>query len=58
VWRTVSVAAPSCVAANTETTAALVRGHAAPDRLRLPARLVAADGTVRTLGAWPTAVAR
>jgi thiamine biosynthesis lipoprotein len=57
VWRTVSVAAPSCVAANTQTVAALVRGAAAPGmlrELRVPARLVAADGTVRTLGGWPT----
>jgi thiamine biosynthesis lipoprotein len=56
VWRTVSVTAPSCVDANTETTSALVRGHGAAARLTsrgLPARLVAADGTVRTLGAWP-----
>jgi thiamine biosynthesis lipoprotein len=56
VWRTVSVAAPSCVDANTQTTAALVRGPAAIRRLReqsLPARLVAADGTVTTVGGWP-----
>ena len=56
VWRTVSVAAPSCVDANTQSTAALVRGLAAPARLRaenLPARLVAADRSVCTLGGWP-----
>ncbi|HEX4701779.1 MAG TPA: FAD:protein FMN transferase, partial [Pseudonocardiaceae bacterium] len=44
VWRTVSVVAPSCVDANTQSTAALVRGATAPARLRplrLPARLVA-----------------
>lgn len=62
VWRTVSVAAPSCVDANTQSTAALVRGLAAPQRLRdvgLPARLVAADGATTTLCGWPveTAVA-
>jgi thiamine biosynthesis lipoprotein len=55
-WRTASVAAAHCVAANTASTAALVLGaHAAAwlaDR-DLPARLVADDGTVRTVGGWP-----
>lgn len=56
VWRTVSVAAASCVEANTASTAALVRGRAA---LRwfadagVSARCVAADGTVHTTGRWP-----
>jgi thiamine biosynthesis lipoprotein len=53
VWRTVSVVAPSCVDANTESTAALVRGRTAPGRLHRPARFVAADGSVRTMGGWP-----
>jgi len=56
VWRTVSVAAGSCVDANTATTAALVLGERAPDWLRgtgLPARLVRTDGSVLSLGAWP-----
>lgn len=56
VWRTVSVAAPTCARANTVTTAALVRGEAAVGWLRelgLPARLVAQDGTVVHLGGWP-----
>ena len=56
VWRTVSVAADSCVRANTWSTAALVRGHAAERMLRasgLAARLVAADGVVLRLGGWP-----
>jgi thiamine biosynthesis lipoprotein len=56
VWRTASVAAFSCVRANTLCTAALVRGAAAVTWLRglgAPARLVAADGTVVTVGAWP-----
>lgn len=60
VWRTVTVAAPTCVQANAASTAAVVRGTAAPawlERLGLPARLVAADGTVRTVGAWPREVA-
>jgi len=56
VWRSVTVAAPTCVAANTATTAALVRGAQAPGWLRsrnVPARLVRADGEVVTLGGWP-----
>jgi thiamine biosynthesis lipoprotein len=53
VWRTVSVAAPSCVDANTASTAALVRGLSAPARLDRPGRFVAADGSVRTVGGWP-----
>jgi thiamine biosynthesis lipoprotein len=56
VWRTVSVAAARCLDANTAGTAAIVRGHRALDWLRaqgLPARLVDADGRVRTLGGWP-----
>jgi thiamine biosynthesis lipoprotein len=55
-WRTVSVAATSCVDANAAATAAIVRGSDALrwlERLRLPARLVAADGAVVTTGAWP-----
>lgn len=56
VWRTVSVAAPTCVAANTLTTAALVRGEGALPwlrRLGVAARLVAADGNTTHLGGWP-----
>ena len=56
VWRTVSVAANRCVDANTLTTAALVRGTAAPDwlrRLGAPARLVTRDRQVVTLNGWP-----
>jgi thiamine biosynthesis lipoprotein len=55
-WRTVSVAAGSCTDANTASTAAIVRGSAAPDWLHdvgLPARLVRADGTVETTAGWP-----
>jgi thiamine biosynthesis lipoprotein ApbE len=55
-WRTASVAAGSCADANIATTAALVRGDIAPDWLRqlgLPARLVAQDGRVKTIGDWP-----
>ena len=54
VWRTVSVAALTCLRANTLSTAAIVRGQAAPDLLRgVPARLVTADLDVIRLGGWP-----
>jgi thiamine biosynthesis lipoprotein len=55
-WRTVSVAAPSCVAANTLATTAIVRGRAALAVLGaagMPARLVDARGRVTTVAAWP-----
>ncbi len=58
VWRTVTVAAISCVHANAASTAAIVLGDDALDwltRAGLPARLVAADGRVRTVGDWPAA---
>jgi thiamine biosynthesis lipoprotein len=56
IWRTVSVAAPSCVDANVASTAAIVRGR---DALRwladagLPSRLVRADGKVFHAANWP-----
>jgi FAD:protein FMN transferase len=54
VWRTVSVAASSCLRANTLSTAAVVRGHAAPELLRGgPARLVTPELDVLRLGGWP-----
>lgn len=55
-WRTVSVAAANCVAANIASTAAIVRGAAALpwlDSLRLPARLVGLDGQVAQVSNWP-----
>ncbi|MCW2888286.1 MAG: FAD:protein transferase [Streptosporangiaceae bacterium] len=55
-WRTVSVAAGTCVDANTATTAAIVRGYEARDWLAtqaLPARLVHTDGWTTTVGGWP-----
>jgi FAD:protein FMN transferase len=55
-WRTVSVAAGSCVDANTASTAAIIRGAAAVPWLRdagLPARLVRHDGAVETTAGWP-----
>jgi FAD:protein FMN transferase len=56
MWRTVSVAAASCVAANTATTAAIVQGARAPEWLAardLPARLVHVSGRVTLVGSWP-----
>lgn len=55
-WRTVSVAAGTCVDANTASTAALVRGDDAPEWLEahgMPARLVDRDGEVLTVASWP-----
>jgi len=56
VWRTVSVAAATCVDANTAATAAIVRGQRSPAWLRslgLPARLVRPDGSLVRVGGWP-----
>jgi len=56
VWRTVSVAAATCVDANTAATAAMVLGERAVAWLRgtgLPARLVRTDGSVVRIGEWP-----
>jgi thiamine biosynthesis lipoprotein len=55
-WRTVSVAAATCVDANTASTAAIVLGYDAPGWLAergLPARLVTDDGEVTTVAGWP-----
>jgi thiamine biosynthesis lipoprotein ApbE len=55
-WRTVTVAATTCLAANIATTATIVRGDDGLEALRatgLPARLVAQDGRVTVLGGWP-----
>ncbi|MER6418244.1 FAD:protein FMN transferase [Streptomyces sp. NPDC001137] len=56
VWRTVAVAAATCVDANTASTAAVVLGDRALDWLRgtaLPVRLVGLDGEVVRLAGWP-----
>ncbi|MEA2485701.1 MAG: FAD:protein transferase [Actinomycetota bacterium] len=56
VWRTVSVAASSCVQANIASTAAVIMGERAPRWLashRLPARLVRTDGRVALVAEWP-----
>jgi thiamine biosynthesis lipoprotein len=55
-WRTVSVAAASCVDANIASTTAILRAERAPqwlDGLGLPSRLVALDGSVTLAGGWP-----
>jgi thiamine biosynthesis lipoprotein ApbE len=60
VWRTVSVAAATCADANIASTAAIIRGRAAPGwltELGLPARLVDEAGRVHTVGGWPAETA-
>jgi FAD:protein FMN transferase len=55
-WRTVSVAAETCLDANIAGTAALIRADTAPawlGHLGLPARLVSNGGAVRLVGDWP-----
>ncbi len=56
IWRTVTVTAPTALAANVATTAAIVRSGSAVTDLRrsgLPARLVAHTGEVTHLNGWP-----
>lgn len=60
VWRTVSVAAQTCWAANTVSTAAIVRGWSALtwiEALGLAARLVDRDRVEHTVGSWPRTAA-
>jgi FAD:protein FMN transferase len=55
-WRTATVAAASCVDANTASTAAVVLGEGALawlEAMALPARLVAQDGTSVRVAGWP-----
>jgi thiamine biosynthesis lipoprotein len=55
-WRTVTVAAATCVDANVASTASLVMGERATDWLHqrsLPSRLVRVDGTVERVAGWP-----
>lgn len=55
-WRTVSVAAADCTDANIAATAAILRSQHAPAWLeasKLPARLIAHDGTAVLVGGWP-----
>ena len=56
IWRTVSIAAGTCVDANTAATAAIVMGEPATAWLAglgLPARLVRRDGRVVRVSGWP-----
>ncbi len=55
-WRTVTVAAASCVDANIAATAAIVLGQSALDwleKMRLPVRLMHVTGRVATANGWP-----
>ena len=55
-WRTVSVAAATCVDANIASTAAIVLGDGAPDWLAargLPGRLVDQEGRAQAVADWP-----
>ena len=55
-WRTATVVAATCEEANAASTAAIVLGRAACGWLeaaRLPARLVANDGSIVRLAGWP-----
>ncbi|HEX3908775.1 MAG TPA: FAD:protein FMN transferase [Mycobacteriales bacterium] len=55
-WRTVSVAAPTCLAANVASTASIVRGAEAPAWLTqrgFAARLVDQSGDVVRTAGWP-----
>ncbi len=55
-WRTVTVAAASCVDANIASTASIVMGERAPGWLaerNLPSRLVTDDGQVTITAGWP-----
>jgi len=57
VWRTVTATGPTCMAANTASTAAIVLGADAPEWLAdrgVSARLVSSAGEVLHVGAWPT----
>jgi len=56
LFRTVTVAAATCLDANIASTAAIVRGESAIGWLMswgLPARLVEKDGTIHYIGRWP-----
>jgi thiamine biosynthesis lipoprotein len=52
-WRTVSVAAASCLDAQIAATGTMVRGDGWLRPTGLPARLVATGGDVRMVGGWP-----
>lgn len=55
-WRSVTVAAPTCLQANAVSTACIVRGARAVgwvERLGLPARFLRYDGQVLATESWP-----
>jgi thiamine biosynthesis lipoprotein len=55
-WRTVSVAARSCLDANTAATASIVRGASAVGwltKLELPTRLISSEGHATHVAGWP-----
>ena len=57
VWDTVTVAAGTCLEANTLSTAAIVRGLESVPWLRgldVPARLVSRTGRIVATGSWPS----
>ncbi|WP_240689947.1 FAD:protein FMN transferase [Arthrobacter sp. PAMC25564] len=57
VWRSVTVAAPSCLAANAFSTAGIVRGFAAVDWFRalgIAGRFVDQQGRTIATGGWPS----
>ncbi|MEO9325719.1 FAD:protein FMN transferase [Nocardioides sp. C4-1] len=61
IWRTVSVAAPTCAEANAVATAVVVIGPSGPAwarELGLPVRLVDRRRQVRLLGDWPAETGR
>ena len=56
VWRSVTVAASSCLVANTWSTAGIVRGFDAVEsfeRMGIAGRLIDRQGRVVTTGGWP-----
>ncbi|MCC9069882.1 FAD:protein FMN transferase [Arthrobacter cryoconiti] len=56
IWRSVTVAAPSCLRANVYSTAGIVRGFAAVEWFQhdgVAARLIDQQGRVVTTGDWP-----
>ena len=56
VWRTASVTAPTCLAANVASSSAIVRSQQAVAQLRvegLPARMVSHAGEVSVVNGWP-----
>lgn len=57
VWRSVSVAANTCLAANALSTASIIRGRRAPSwlsALGIPARFIDREGFGRTVAGWPS----